>query len=1354
MNRYLKRLSAASPLPVKGLALGLLCGILIWTILNAFQSRRLHEMLLEQEQGRLREEAASNRMVFHHYLTQHVQLTKLIASYQPLVTWLDRQQDHKSASKPGRYLKQRPGWFPPISTWRGLVDPGWVLVHDTEGNLKGIYRLNEDEPPIDGQLQGTLSTGRSDGGIYLKMLSGHPHLIASSKVNDPSGRKLGNLTLISRLDNEFLSKLRYVTHAPNVILALFEGPTEHLLASSQPNRLVSGTRLDDLKSGYVTTGKPVFDYGNSELQLATLIPLDKMEALNARILQVAQDQHLIAALAFTLTFTAVIFAWTRRIEGVLRRIHELSQHIAGASRKFEVRGDVLLQLESNFVRLRNEILEARHFLSEQQHMSERLKQLELLERVADHLRIGIVLLGADGGVELQTQQIDRHETTLGNGWYRPLLQHSVEDTELELKDERQNQYTFNASRLSLFRQNDVVLIQNITDQKLLQQRVQETELQFRRITETARDAIISIDHSGTVIFWNRAAEDMFQYSPSESIGKHVTHIMPAAYRQAHQSAMQRIGKGGFSHSLGKTLELEGLRKDGATFPVELSLSAWQMDGGSYFTGILRDISERKQAEQVLRESQSRFALFMDRLPAAVFIKDADSHVLYVNQYLKTHFGAGHWQGTDVCVHSSAEVTEKLVRDDRKALAEGQLDLLEKLKDRTGRDHMFRTLKFAIPRAEGQPPLLGGIAWDVTDALAAGKSLANTKRRYREIFETAQEGIWLIDADANTVEVNDRMAEMLGYTVFQMRGRHLFRFMDEQAREEAKGYLERHSPGVSEKYDFRFRTKTGDDCWAIVSSTPLYNSDGDYTGALRMVTDITARKRAEAGIKRERDFAEGLIETAPVIVLVLDPKGNIIRFNSFLEKLSGYPLAEVKGRNWFDIFPVERGRCQITDVIARIKEQGAAIGDLHPIMTRDGKKRLIAWYSTLLKDFSGELRSVLAIGLDVTGQKAKEAQLVQAQKMEMVGQLTGGIAHDFNNLLTVILGNLDLALRAIEPDSDRDLIELLNDSLSAAQDGAELTRRLLAFSRKEPLQPKRIDLPAFLEHFQRFLQRTLGKDIAVELDIEADAHRLFCDPSQLGSALLNLALNARDAMPNGGRLMLRVEAKDATDLDPTLKAGSYVALTVIDTGEGMTPETLSHAVDPLYTTKGSGQGTGLGLSMVFSFCTQAGGKFRLASELGVGTQAMIVLPVDGPGDEATTQTTAPTPMDWAMKGTVLVVEDEERVRKLAGRYLRELGYDVLMAENGEKAIEILQSEADIALVFSDILMPGKINGDDLYRWVKAQRLKVKVLLTSGYRWEEIEELSTNGVSPVPVALPKPYTKVQLAEAIQEVSLSKD
>jgi len=531
---------------------------------------------------------------------------------------------------------------------------------------------------------------------------------------------------------------------------------------------------------------------------------------------------------------------------------------------------------------------------------------------------------------------------------------------------------------------------------------------------------------------------------------------------------------------------------------------------------------------------------------------------------------------------------------------------------------------------------------------------------------------------------------------------------------------------------------------------LCQQNDAVVGAVVSFSDITDRKQAELALTRERDFAERLIQTAPVIVLVLDPDGNIIRVNSFMENLSGYSLAEVKGKSRFEHFLTERDVPRVTQVFERAKGGVRTSGNVNAIVTRNGGKRLNAWYDTVLRNPDGELTAVLAIGHDVTDEKAKEAQLLQVQKMETVGELTGGIAHDFNNLLTVILGNLDLAITTIDRENEHNLSELLGDALSAARDGAELCKRLLAFSRKEPMKQERIDLPVFLKRFQRFLQRTLCADIDISVDIEANIEQFFCDPPQLESTLLNLALNARDAMPAGGKLSLQALAKQAADIDPSLQPGIYVALAVIDTGEGMTPDHLARAVEPFYTTKRRTQGSGLGLSMVFGFCEQAGGRFQLRSEPGVGTRATIIVPLNAGTGQGADQTPDPQTTLVAGRGSVLVVEDEDRVRKLAQRYLEALGYHVLVAETGDRAIELFQSELGIDLVFSDIVMPGKTSGCDLYRCVRKNYPGVMVLLTTGLRSAELNALAEDDTSPTPIVIPKPYSKEQLAAAILRVA----
>jgi len=766
--------------------------------------------------------------------------------------------------------------------------------------------------------------------------------------------------------------------------------------------------------------------------------------------------------------------------------------------------------------------------------------------------------------------------------------------------------------------------------KPILQRIADSEQKFRGISTAAQDAIVMADSTGKVRFWNRAAERLLGYSPDEANGRLLTHLIVPARHRRHLAACA-----GFLHGQGRvvnrTLELEAKRKDETEVPVEISVSGLQLGEEWHSVSIIRDMTERKRAEEEIKQREERLRLILASTGEGIFGLDAKGRCTFANR---------------ACVELLGFAREE--------------DLL-------GKD-MHRLVHHTRQDGTPYPP----------DACPTYRSLVARQGTFSE-----DELLWRSDGTAFHAEYQ---------------------------------------------------------------SYPTLRDD-QVVGAVVSFADIGARKRAEAAIKQERDFAERLIETAPVIVLVLDAAGRILRVNSFFERLSGYSRDEVKGRHWRDTLTPMGGSLAAAGPGPASRGEFPTTGRIDTILARDGKERLIAWYDTTLRDALGEPSAVLAVGHDVTDQKAKEAQLLQAQKMEMIGQLTGGIAHDFNNLLTVILGNLDLLAKTIGTECGPEVEDLLMDSLSAAEDGAELTERLLAFSRKTPLKRKPIDLHAFLTRFRRFLNRTLGPDIAVEVDIDEVLDTLASDPPQLESALLNLALNARDAMPEGGRILLRARAREACELKENLAPGSYVEIAVVDTGMGMTSGQLARAVEPFYTTKASRQGSGLGLTMVFGFCEQAGGAFRLESEPGRGTRAKILLPLHAPDCEEWSEGSGREAALVTGSGTVLVVEDEERVRKLAGRYLQDLGYQVLTAADGETAIAILESELEIGLVFSDLVMPGEISGYDLYFWIRERRPATKVLLATGLRSPEVRALAARGASEQPVILSKPYSKEQLAEAMR-------
>jgi PAS domain S-box-containing protein len=495
----------------------------------------------------------------------------------------------------------------------------------------------------------------------------------------------------------------------------------------------------------------------------------------------------------------------------------------------------------------------------------------------------------------------------------------------------------------------------------------------------------------------------------------------------------------------------------------------------------------------------------------------------------------------------------------------------------------------------------------------------------------------------------------------------------------------------------------------------------------------------------------VLDTAVDGVILIDAGGCIIMFNPACEKLFGYTADEVIGHN-VKLLMTDEHAGKHDQYLSNYRETGEAriIGIGREVLAKrkDG--------STFPIDLSvGEARQEsdsIFVGIlhDLTERKKTERQLLQAQKMEAVGHLSGGIAHDFNNLLTVIIGSAETLQSALKPRPD--LAALAQSIMAAGERGAELTQRLLAFSRRQMLRPTDIDCHRLLDHMQHLLQRMLRGNVSLETHIDDELWHAYADPAQLESALLNLAINAQDAMPDGGTLSISAtnmhldEVYRETNLE--VRPGAYIVIAVTDTGEGMSAETKAQAFEPFFTTKEIGKGSGLGLSMVYGFIKQSGGHVSLYSEPGLGTTLRLYLPAD---PALTPQQAAPGPREKNVlpggKETILVVEDDEFVRLHATLSLGSLGYRVLEAANGPMARELLRQRPDINLVFTDLVMPGGMSGWQLAEAIWEETPDMPVLFTSGYAQESVVRYIAPD-KPIPF-INKPYRKAMVARQIREM-----
>lgn len=492
--------------------------------------------------------------------------------------------------------------------------------------------------------------------------------------------------------------------------------------------------------------------------------------------------------------------------------------------------------------------------------------------------------------------------------------------------------------------------------------------------------------------------------------------------------------------------------------------------------------------------------------------------------------------------------------------------------------------------------------------------------------------------------------------------------------------------------------------------------------------------------------QAMLESAVDAIITIDGQGIITTVNPAAARLFGYRQEEFIGRNVHFLMP-EPDHSAHDGYIANYRRTGTRkiIGIGREVTGRRQDGTTFPMHLAVSEFEMDGRQHFTGIIHDLSSQKATEQALRHAQKMEAMGQLTGGIAHDFNNLLTVIIGNLEMLEGRLTTSSQR---ELATEALEAADLGARLTARLLAFARRSHLEPEVVNLNDFVLGLTDMLHRTMGSTIALSNALTPRLWPTRIDPSQVESAIVNLAVNARDAMPDGGRLIIEtgnvtVDAPMSEELDG-LRPGDYVRLSVADTGQGMPAHVRDRAFEPFFTTKETGRGTGLGLSMIYGFAKQSGGHATIYSEEGRGTTVNIYLPRDGaaaaPQDEAES-------LGAESKGqTILVVEDDPRVRRLTVNRLEALNYATLVAADAHEALAVLGSGAEVDLVFTDLVMPGGMSGYELAQRIATDWPGLPVLLTSGYA-DELVRRDADAIAHLKV-LSKPYRQADLARAIAE------
>jgi PAS domain S-box-containing protein len=614
--------------------------------------------------------------------------------------------------------------------------------------------------------------------------------------------------------------------------------------------------------------------------------------------------------------------------------------------------------------------------------------------------------------------------------------------------------------------------------------------------------------------------------------------------------------------------------------------------------------------------------------------------------------------------------------------------------------------------------------------------------FSAVVESSNDAI-ITTSLGGTITGWNRAAERLfGFTAAEAVGSRIDIIVPPDKQPEVPENLLRVSKGEAiEHYETLRLHKDGSELNVALGISPIKSATGEIVGASKTARDITESKRTERALSQEVEERRRIFETSQDLILVTDTKGTFVQVSPSSMTILGYRPDEMIGHSAVEF--IHPDDLESTRHEMRSARRGQHMRNFETrYVHKDGQAVTLTWMGA----WSEPVRRHFFVGRDLTEKHAAEAQIRQAQKMDAVGQLTGGVAHDFNNILTVITGTIGILSEAVADSPQLSAIAKMIDE--AAERGASLTKHLLAFARKQPLQPREVDVNGLILETAKLLHPTLGEQIEIRPLLAADAWTALVDPNQLTTAILNLSLNARDAMPAGGKLTLETNNiyldEGYASMHSEVTVGNYVLIAVSDTGTGIPAANLERVFDPFFTTKEVGKGTGLGLSMVFGFVKQSNGHIKIYSEEGHGTTVKIYLPRATGLDQTDAEVQASSRVEGGNE-IVLVVEDDALVRRYVITQIESLGYTTMEASNATEALNVIDNGDPIDLLFTDVIMPGPLNGRQLVEAALKRRPSLKTLYTSGYTENAIVHHGRldSGV----LLLAKPYRKSDLAKMMR-------
>lgn len=795
------------------------------------------------------------------------------------------------------------------------------------------------------------------------------------------------------------------------------------------------------------------------------------------------------------------------------------------------------------------------------------------------------------------------------------------------------------------------------------------------------------------------------------------------------------------------------RTDGTVLDVEFSVLKTQYGRRACQQVNFTNVTASRQTAEALHDTQERFSLFMQHLSGLAWIKNLRGEYLYANAAALRVFQCSPEQlygKTDTEVFPPETARQFIQNDQTVISSRSSLHTTETFRHPDGVLHYSLVNKFPIRDSSGEINLVGGLATDITELVQAEKTIRKLNDFHQAVIQTASDGICVCIETSDFPYVrftvwNERMTELTGYTQAEINELGWYQSLYPDA--EIQVLAIQRMREMRQQNDLRaeereITRKDGQQRILTVSTSRIELEDGAQ-GIVGLMQDVTERRLAEARLRQTTSLLEAVINGTSDAIFVKDLSCRYLLINEAAATVVGKNTAELIGQDDTALFD-QKSAEDVMERDRRIMRHGSSV-TFEETTTVKGMK--LCFHSTKgpWRNSAGEVIGLIGISRDITRQKLIEDQFHQAQKMEAIGQLAGGIAHDFNNLLTVINGYAEIILS--ELSSDHHLTEPLTLISEAGQRAAALTAQLLAFSRKTIVEPKTLNLRRVIEHLGKMLRRLIGEHIILNLDFSDEPSSVVADLGQTEQMLLNLSVNARDAMPDGGTLTISthpvvLSSSDARGYD--LPEGRYVRIKVSDTGVGIAPEIQNRIFEPFFTTKAAGSGTGLGLATVYGIVRQSGGNICFESVPGKGTTFTVHLP-------AAERTESPAELsahDFAPLGTetICFVEDEESVRRLIRLVLETQGYTVIAAESGAEALaQAADHGRRIDLLLTDVVMPG-MNGRELVERFRRRWPLVHVLYMSGYTGDAMVRYGVE--APADAFMQKPFTPLALARKIRQ------